>query len=131
MRRRNPSTSSMRKRTSHSNGAGIARRPRNLATRGPGERNANPFAGPLVPWSLGTVVSFVEGPFRQRHARGLILAQSQRVIGLQQCVDLGGALIIKETLGVAVEGLQGLFVGVAVRPVDLYRVVRGLHRRHP
>src|SRR3989441_6594856 len=130
MRRLNASTSSMRKRTSHSNGAVIAGRPRNQATRGPGERNASPFAGPLVPWSLGTVVSFVEGPFRQGYARGLVLARSQRIIRLQQCVDLAGALVNDGTLGVPKEALDGIFIRITVGAVDLHRVARSLLRRH-
>src|SRR2546425_12438768 len=121
MCRRNASTSSMRKRTSHSKGAVIAGRPRNQATRGPGERNASPFAGPLVPWSLGTVVSFVEGPFRQGYARGLVLARSQRIIRLQQCVDLGGGRVIDGTIGVAKEALDEIFIRITVSNVDLNR----------
>src|SRR2546428_9661800 len=130
VRRRNASTSSMRKRTSLSNGAVIAGRPRNHVTRGPGEQNASPFAGPLVPWSLGTVVSFVEGPFRQGDARGLVLARAQRIIRLQQRVDLAGALVNDGTLGVAKEALDGIFIGITVGTVDLYRVARSLLRRH-
>jgi hypothetical protein len=71
---------------------------------------------------------------RQFTSRWPITAIAEQIVGLHQLVDLAGALVDDRALRVAPEPADGIFVGVAVRAVDLNRITRralGRHRRKP
>ena len=65
----------------------------------------------------------------RRAAQRPVLAVAEQVVGLDQRVQLAGALVDDRRLGVAQVALDRVLVRVAVRAVDLDRVERGLARR--
>src|SRR5712692_3974292 len=101
--RSNAARSGIRNRTSHSNGAVIP-------------------ACPPRARRLAQCAPSVKRPFWQRDPRGFVLAVPERVVGLQQGVDLARPLVDHGPLRVAVEPFYGILVGVAVRPVDFDRI---------
>ena len=62
----------------------------------------------------------------RRAAEWLVLAVAEQVVGLDQRVQLAGALVDDRGLGVAQVARDGILVRVAVGAVDLDRVERGL-----
>src|SRR5262249_44101028 len=71
---------------------------------------------------------------RQFATRRLVLPVAEDVVGLHQLVDLARALVDDRALAVAVEAARGVFVGIAVRAVDLHAVAGGAlgrDRREP